>query len=190
MKKLFLLPLGLALISLVACGGQEQSTQQEETKENLKKVAAPIDTIADKDVTREYIDTLNGNVYHIIIERRHDEDLPIVEDALGTRFYDNVVTVVVKEGNKETYRRTFHKKQFLEFLSEEDLEDGTLAGIGYFEEFSTDKKLIFTSQVCVPGMDGGTFLKLELSTTDWKLKIQRDETADIDLQPLEEEEGV
>jgi hypothetical protein len=36
-------------------------------------------------------------------------------------------------------------------------------------------------------MDGGTFLKLELSTTDWKLKIQRDETADIDLQPLEEE---
>lgn len=187
MKKLFLLPLGLALISLVACGGQEQSTQQEETKENLKKVAAPIDTIADKNVTREYLDTLNGNVYHIIIERRHDEDLPIVEDALGTRFYDNVVTVVVKEGNKETYRRTFHKKQFLEFLSEEDFEDGTLAGIGYFEEFSTDKKLIFTSQVCVPGMDGGTFLKLELSTTDWKLKIQRDETADIDLQPLEEE---
>lgn len=187
MKKLFLIPLGLALISLVACGGQEQTSQQGETKTAPKKVAVPIDTIADKDVSREYVDTLNGNVYHITIERCHDEDLPIVEDALGTRFYDNVATVVVKEGNKEVFRRTFHKKQFLEFLSEDDLEHGTLAGIGYFEEFSTDGKLVFTSQVCVPGMDGGTYLKLELSTKDWKLKITRDETTDIDVQPLEEE---
>ena len=83
-----------------------------------------------------------------------------------------------------------NKKQFLEYLSEDDIEHGTLAGIGYFEEFSTNDKLVFTSQVCVPGMDGGTYLRLELFPKDWKLKIRRDETTDIEVTPLKEDEGV
>ena len=190
MKKLFFISLGLALLAVASCGGQEQTTQKEESKATVQKEEAPIDTLADKDATREYVDTLNGHIYHITIERRHDEDLPIVEDVLGTRFYDNVVTVVVREGSKETYRRTFHKKQFLEYLSEDDIEHGTLAGIGYFEEFSTNDKLVFTSQVCVPGMDGGTYLRLELFPKNWSLKIQRDETTDIEVVPQQEDEGV
>jgi hypothetical protein len=39
-------------------------------------------------------------------------------------------------------------------------------------------------------MDGGTYLRLELFPKDWKLKIRRDETTDIEVTPLKEDEGV
>lgn len=72
MKKLFFISLGLALLAVASCGGQEQTTQKEESKATVQKEEAPIDTLADKDATREYVDTLNGHIYHITIERRHD----------------------------------------------------------------------------------------------------------------------
>ena len=79
----------------------------------------------------------------------------------------------------------------MEYLTEEDREYGTLAGMTYYKEQSNGSKLVFGSQVCMPGMDGGALLKLELSIGDWNLKIMRDETADVDVDPLQyEEEGV
>ena len=190
MKNTLFIPLVLALTAMISCGGNNKTPQTEEIELKKPQKEVQVAPIAEKKSTREYADTIDGKIYHITIERRHDEGLPIVEDVIGTKFYDNVVTLAVKSGGEEVYRHTFRKKQFLEYLSEDDIEYGSLAGMGYFKEESKKGKLVFTSQVCMPGMDGGTFLKLTLSTDNWKLKIQRDETTDMEIDRTEYEEGV
>lgn len=190
MKKYLFIPLALALTAMISCGGKNETTQTEEVELKTPQKEEQAAPIAEKSSKREYTDTIDGRIYRITIERHHDESLPIVEDVIGTKFYDNVVTLAVKSGNEEVYRHAFRKKQFLEYLSEDDIEHGTLAGMGYFKEESKKGKLIFTSQVCMPGMDGGTFLRLELSTDNWRLKIKRDETIDMEIDRTEYEEGV
>lgn len=191
MKKQILFSLGIALLAFVSCGKQTQAPVQEEEVFKVKteeKQAAPI---AEKVGVRDYVDTIAGRVYQMTIERRPDDSLPVVTDVLGTMFYDNVVFLSVKCDSTEVYSHTFRKQQFMEYLTEEDREYGTLAGMTYYKEQSNGNKLVFGSQVCMPGMDGGALLKLELSIGNWDLKIMRDETADVEVDPLQfEEEGV
>ena len=182
--------LAIAVVTLVSCGKQaHENTQEEELLKPTQKEkhAAPI---AEKVAVREYLDTIGGHVFCMTIERRPDESLPVVEDVIGTLFYDNVVHLSVKRDDTVVYRHTFRKKQFLDYLSTEDREYGTLAGMTYYKEQSTAQKLVFGSQVCMPGMDGGALLKLELSIGGWNLKVMRDETADLEVDLLEYEEGV
>jgi hypothetical protein len=182
--------LSLVALTFVSCGKQQQKTAEEELL--LKPVEKAVQTapIAEKIAVREYVDTLGGSVYSMTIERRPDEALPVVADVIGTRFYDNVVTLVVARNGQPVYRHTFYKKDFLSYLTPDDLEYGTLAGMTYYEEQSTAQKLVFGSQVCMPGMDGGALLKLELLTASWSLKVMRDETADLEVDALTVEEGV
>ena len=188
MKSIFYL--ALAVVALVSCGKQLRETTQEE--ELLKPTQKEQQTapIAEKVAVREYSDTIGGRIYLITIERRPDESLPPVADVIGTLFYDNVVHLNVKCDGVDVYRHTFRKKQFWDYLSAEDREYGTLAGMTYYKEQSTAQKLVFGSQVCMPGMDGGALLKLELSLSGWNLKVMRDETADLEVDQLEYEEGV
>lgn len=190
MKKQLLLPLGLALITIVACGEKPQPVQEEETVEIPPKEERPTGPVSDSPATREYADTLDGNIYNITIQRAPNETLPMVENDLGVQFYDNTATISVKKDNEEVYNKTFRKQDFRDFIRTEDYEYFTLAGIGYLEEASSKGKLSFTTQVCEPGMDGGTLLRIELSTQTWKYTLKRDDTPDIDvtaIQPNEEE---
>lgn len=191
MKKQLLLPLAMVALAFVSCGKQTQEKTQEETIFQMKQEVEQTAPIAEKVAVREYVDTIGGKVYQMTIERRPEEALPVVTDVLGTQFYDNVVFLSVKADSTEVYRHTFRKKHFMEYLSEEDRECGTLAGMTYYEEQSTAQKLVFGSQVCMPGMDGGALLKIELSIGSWQLNIMRDETTDVDVEPMQfEEEGV
>ena len=180
----------LLLATLVACGKQERVAVEEEPVLKPAQKAQQTAPIADKVAVREYVDTLGGRVYHMTIERRPDDTQPVVEDVIGTRFYDNVVYLTVKCGGQDVYRHTFRKQEFINYLSEEDREWGTLAGMTYYKEQSTAHKLAFGSQVCMPGMDGGALLKLELDTNNWHLKVMLDEMKDVEVDLLEYDEGV
>lgn len=182
--------LALAVVTLVSCGKQAHENTQEEVVLKPTQKEQQTAPIAEKVAVRDYVDTIAGHVYHMTIERRPDESLPVVADVIGTLFYDNVVHLNVKRDGAVVYRHTFLKNQFLNYLSTEDREYGTLAGMTYYKEQSTAQKLVFGSQVCMPGMDGGALLKLELSIGGWNLKVMRDETADLEVDLLEYEEGV
>ena len=186
MKKQLLLPLGLALITMVACGDKPQPVQEKETVEIPPKEETPTGPISDSPATREYVDTLDGNLYNITVKREPNETLPMVENDLGVQFYDNTATINVKKDNEEVYNKTFRKQDFRDYIRTEDYEYLTLAGIGYLEEASNKEKLSFTTQVCEPGMDGGVLLKIELSTKTWKYTIKRVETPDMDIIPMQE----
>ncbi len=191
MKKLLLLPLGVVLLTIVSCGNKVQEKVQEEEVFKAKTEVQQDAPIAEMVTAREYIDTVGGRVYLMTIERRPEESLPVVTDIIGTQFYDNVVFLSVKCDSAEVYRHTFRKQHFMEYLSDEDREYGTLAGMTYYAEQASPQKLVFGSQVCMPGMDGGTLLKIELSIGNWQLNIERDEMLDVDVEPLYfEEEGV
>lgn len=180
----------LVLITLVACSKQERVVAEEEPVLKVAQKEPQKAPIADKVAVREYVDTLGGRIYHMTIERRPDDTQPVVEDVIGTRFYDNVVYLTVKCAGQEVYRHTFRKKDFMDYLSEDDREWGTLAGMTYYKEQSSAHKLAFGSQVCMPGMDGGALLKLELDTNNWRLKVMLDEMKDVEVDLVEYDEGV
>ena len=190
MKKQLLLPFGMALLLFVACGKSTQAPVEEETVIQMRTEVRQEAPIAEKVVVSEYVDTVAGKVYQMTIERRPDESLPVVTDVLGTMFYDNVVFLSVKCDAEEVYRHTFRKQHFMEYLSEDDREYGTLAGMAYFKEQTKNGKLVFGSQVCMPGMDGGALLRIELTIGSWNLDIMRDETTDVEVDPMHFEEGV
>jgi hypothetical protein len=76
------------------------------------------------------------------------------------------------------------------FLSQEDRMHGTLAGMNIYEEQCTPDVLVFVSQICMSGMDGGTFVKILFSVNQRKYTMQMDDTANLEVASMSQDEGV
>jgi hypothetical protein len=67
---------------------------------------------------------------------------------------------------------------------------GTLAGMNIYEEQCTPDVLVFVSQICMSGMDGGTFVKILFSVNQRKYTMQMDDTANLEVASMSQDEGV
>lgn len=190
-KRSFIIVL-LASIGFASCKQKVETQPQEEVVLNVKKeVVKDTTPIADKEGIIEYKTTRNGHTYTIVVERKVDKEAPIVEDILGTFFYDNCVHVSVKQDGAAFYYHVFRKPDFDHMLSDEDRQYGTLAGMSLDEDDKRNDRLSFFAQVCMPGMDGGLHAKVILSLQTKKVSFEIDDTPDLDIDFLhEEEEGV
>lgn len=188
------LKLGLLTFLTCAVAACEEKNEVKKTQQAVENVVvaekANSDTIADQISERSYSLSLEGKRFEVNIVRSPNRELPVVKDVLDTPFYDNVVKVTVRHAGQLIFDHVFRKDDFDAFLSQEDRMHGTLAGMNIYEEQCTPDVLVFVSQICMSGMDGGTFVKILFSVNQRKYTMQMDDTANLEVAPMSQDEGV
>ncbi|MBO5703255.1 MAG: DUF4738 domain-containing protein [Bacteroidaceae bacterium] len=188
------LKLGLLTFLTCAVAACEEKNEVKKTQQAVENVVvaekANSDTIADQISERSYSLSLEGKRFEVNIVRSPNRELPVVKDVLDTPFYDNVVKVTVRHAGQLIFDHVFRKADFDAFLSQEDRMHGTLAGMNIYEEQCTPDVLVFVSQICMSGMDGGTFVKILFSVNQRKYTMQTDDTANLEVASMSQDEGV
>ena len=188
------LKLGLLTFLTCAVAACDEKNEVKKTQQAVENVVvaekANSDTIADQISERSYSLSLEGKRFEVNIVRSPNRELPVVKDVLDTPFYDNVVKVTVRHAGQLIFDHVFRKADFDAFLSQEDRMHGTLAGMNIYEEQCTPDVLVFVSQICMSGMDGGTFVKILFSVNQRKYTMQTDDTANLEVASMSQDEGV
>lgn len=127
----------LVVLFMVSCGKKQESkniivqkpqvVQAAKKKEKMDPVSyeKPIDWV--------------GSSYTVSIYRFPDEELPMVEDEYGNKYYDNRVTVkVTRKDGSEFFNRTFTKSDFSSCVDESFRRNGALLGLVFVEAKGDD----------------------------------------------------
>ena len=120
---------GMALlILLTACGGKTDEQQENDTWEP----PVFVDTILAIDA-RQVSDTaaVGGHLLSYSFSIAPDDSLPVVTNADGQRYYDNVAKLTIRQGQNVILKRTFTKKDFAQFVPAKAMNLCTLAGFAY-----------------------------------------------------------
>lgn len=169
-KNIFLLLCLISLCAIVACSDKKQS-QTIITHKPKKEQARPVQKIGDyKDST---FVTWNNEVYKVVIIRKADNQLPIVKDDNGIKFYDNSITVkIAKRANGQViFEHVFTKSDFAKYLDESFKQENVLQGV-VFDEIE-DNNLLLVGSVGAGDKSNDEFVP-------FKIKISKGGTMTIE----------
>ncbi len=187
--KRYLFILVAAAAMLTACQEKKESTVIIAPKPEPVKPSGPIlmqDMKAENSV--EWI----GKTYKVIVNRKVDRELPMVEVEPGKKAYDNRINLrILRPDGTEFFNRDFTKSAFAGCLDETTKDSGVLLGIVLDRAEGDD--LIFAASVGSPDVLSDEFIPMVLTVTRMgEVSIQRDTTMDTSngQEQEEEDEGV
>lgn len=186
----------LVVLFMVSCGKKQESkniivqkpqvVQAAKKKEKMDPVSyeKPIDWV--------------GSSYTVSIYRFPDEELPMVEDEYGNKYYDNRVTVkVTRKDGSEFFNRTFTKSDFSSCVDESFRRNGALLGLVFVEAKGDD--LRFGGSVGSPDPLSDEYIPIVMWLNRMgTIRMQRDTELDGMSQPsqggaannIDDEDGV
>lgn len=191
--KRYLFILMAAATMLTACQEKKQSTVIIAPKPEAPKPSGPVvmqDMNAQNDV--EWI----GKTYKVVVSRKVDRELPMVEVEQGKKAYDNRINLrILRPDGSEFFNRDFTKQAFAARLDEPTKKNGVLLGIVL--DRADGDNLIFAA-VGSPDVLSDEFIPMVLTVTRMgDVSIKRDTTMDTgngqdqdDDEEAEEDEGV
>lgn len=183
-----------AATMLTACQEKKQSTVIIAPKPEAPKPSGPVvmqDMNAQNDV--EWI----GKTYKVVVSRKVDRELPMVEVEQGKKAYDNRINLrILRPDGSEFFNRDFTKQTFASCLDEPTKKNGVLLGIVL--DRADGDNLIFAASVGSPDVLSDEFIPMVLTVTRMgDVSIKRDTTMDTsngqdqdDDEEAEEDEGV
>lgn len=192
--KRYLFILMAAATMLTACQEKKQSTVIIAPKPEAPKPSGPVvmqDMNAQNDV--EWI----GKTYKVVVSRKVDRELPMVEVEQGKKAYDNRINLrILRPDGSEFFNRDFTKQTFASCLDEPTKKNGVLLGIVL--DRADGDNLIFAASVGSPDVLSDEFIPMVLTVTRMgDVSIKRDTTMDTsngqdqdDDEEAEEDEGV
>lgn len=178
MKKIMLLAVGVAGLTLTSCGG-EKPAQTAQDSTTTVVVTGPLP--ADDDLTRHYADTLGNRAYAITIKRTADETSKTVTDEFDQEYYDNSVSVHITRDGAEFFSKTFTKEAFEDYLTAAD-SSSVLLGMAYDEDKSNNGKVCLAAQIGLPGTGEGPAFTIEIPAAGGVYSIVRDTQQDTNAQ--------
>ena len=186
----------LVVLFIASCGKKQESkniivqkpqvVQAAKKKEKMDPVSyeKPIDWV--------------GSSYTVSISRFPDEELPMVEDEYGNKYYDNRVTVkVTRKDGSEFFNRTFTKSDFSSCVDESFRRNGALLGLVFVEAKGDD--LRFGGSVGSPDPLSDEYIPIVMWLNRMgTIRMQRDTELDGMSQPsqggaannVDDEDGV
>ena len=186
----------LVVLFMVSCGKKQESkniivqkpqaVQAAKKKEKMDPVSyeKPIDWV--------------GSSYTVSVYRFPDEELPMVEDEYGNKYYDNRVTVkVTRKDGSEFFNRTFTKSDFSSCVDESFRRNGALLGLVFVEAKGDD--LRFGGSVGSPDPLSDEYIPIVMWLNRMgTIRMQRDTELDGMSQPsqggaannVDDEDGV
>jgi len=192
--KRYLFILMAAATMLTACQEKKQSTVIIAPKPEAPKPSGPVvmqDMNAQNDV--EWI----GKTYKVVVSRKVDRELPMVEVEQGKKAYDNRINLrILRPDGSEFFNRDFTKQAFASCLDEPTKKNGVLLGIVL--DRADGDNLIFAASVGSPDVLSDEFIPMVLTVTRMgDVSIKRDTTMDTsngqdqnDDEEAEEDDGV
>ena len=187
--KRYLFILMAAAAMLTACQEKKESTVIIAPKPEPVKPSGPIlmqDMKAENSV--EWI----GKTYKVIVNRKVDRELPMVEVEPGKKAYDNRISLtIVRPDGTEFFNKEYTKAAFMNCLDENTKKNGVLLGIVL--DRADGDNLIFAASVGSPDVLSDEFIPMVLTVTRMgDVSIKRDTTMDTsnDQEQQEEDEGV
>ena len=187
--KRYLFILMAAAAMLTACQEKKESTVIIAPKPEPVKPSGPIlmqDMKAENSV--EWI----GKTYKVIVNRKVDRELPMVEVEPGKKAYDNRISLtIVRPDGTEFFNKEYTKAAFMNCLDENTKKNGVLLGIVL--DRADGDNLIFAASVGSPDVLSDEFIPMVLTVGRMgDVNIKRDTTMDTsnDQEQQEEDEGV
>ena len=187
--KRYLFILVAAAAMLTACQEKKESTVIIAPKPEPVKPSGPIlmqDMKAENSV--EWI----GKTYQVVVSRKVDRELPMVEVEPGKKAYDNRINLrILRPDGTEFFNRDFTKSAFAGCLDETTKDSGVLLGIVL--DRAEGDNLIFAASVGSPDVLSDEFIPMVLTVGRMgDVSIKRDTTMDTsnDQEQQEEDEGV
>lgn len=161
--KIFL-TLTSAIVLLASCNEQNENksetttTKQVETAEHSDTTSiyrAPITGETD----------INGKTYNYIYEFIPSDTLPIITGSSGNKYHDNICKLTITHNGNVVQSKTFTKKSFKKFISDEHYDSMILFG-GNINVNKSDKKDKFYFVACITEPDEeGTKVEIDIAMT-------------------------
>ena len=184
----------IAALLSVAVGGCKERKQTTDIITTKPKVEAPkpVQEIGDydQDVTVDW----GGSNYTVRMQRLADRSLPIVDDGLGNRYFDNQITVrVTRNDGSEFFARTFKKSDFSTYIDGSFDKNCALLGI-VFDKVE-DGVLRFAASVGSPDKASDEYIPLVLKISrSGSVSISKDTQFDTgnlgEIAEYDDEDGV
>ena len=184
----------IAALLSVAVGGCKEKKQTTDIITTKPKVEAPkpVQEIGDydQDVTVDW----GGSNYTVRMQRLADRSLPIVDDGLGNRYFDNQITVrVTRNDGSEFFARTFKKSDFSTYIDGSFDKNCALLGI-VFDKVE-DGVLRFAASVGSPDKASDEYIPLVLKISrSGSVSISKDTQFDTgnlgEFAEYDDEDGV
>lgn len=169
----------LLLSSAFVCTSCKKKVKDTETIIVPKEVVEqPKGTQTMKPLKTEKTVSWIDKTYTIFIERSADTSLPFTYDESDNRYYDNVVTLTVKRPDgTEFFSRTFKKKDFEQYLSDDMKTTGALLGI-VFDKNDADN-LYFAASIGSPDASSDYYTPFIVRLTRFgEISIKKDQNMD------------
>ncbi|HEY9542809.1 DUF4738 domain-containing protein [Prevotella sp.] len=154
----FIAMLGGAFALLTGCGEKKKSDVII-THKPVQKAQRTISKVGDYTQERE-VEWL-GSRYKVIVGRKANADLQVVDDGSGARFYDNIITVVIKrKDGSEFFNRSFRKADFEKYIDGIYKKNSVLLGIVL--DVAEGNRLVFAASVGSPDKMSDEYVPLVL----------------------------
>ena len=129
------------------------------THKPVKKVNRTISKVGDYKQERD-VEWLGTN-YKVIVERKADSSLVIVDDGNGSKFYDNTITLEIKRKDGSVFfSRTFKKADFDSKVDDIYKKNSVLLGIVL--DVVEGNRLVFAASVGSPDKMSDEYVPLVL----------------------------
>lgn len=178
MKKVIYVACSLLFVAgIAACGGQKEGETAQTHSETAQNEVSD-EPYADSSLESSSTAQLGGHTYVVKVNRVSDKQLPVVEDELGKKFYDNRVDVTVTRDGQEFFSRSYTKEAFADFLSAAESRGTVLLGMAYDSEKSDSRAICLGAQIGEVGIGEGPVFTVEIPLDGSASGIVRDSEQD------------
>ncbi len=173
----------MAALLAVALTGVLASCGEKKKKQDIiitHKIVAPAKATTQKMSDARQAQEVGwvGATYNVVVQRKSDSSLPVVQIDDHTKYYDNKITVsVLRSDGSEFFNRTFTKKDFESCLDKDTKEKGALLGIVFLE--AEGDQLKFAASVGSPDIASDEYVPMVLKISKMgKVSISEDTSLD------------
>lgn len=178
-KNTFTLLLLLAAVTFTACGDRSKTADAASDKPATEATKPADDApYADTNRTNEKEVTLGGRKYFVRAFRTVDRNLPVVEDEVGKKFYDNRVELTITRDGEAFCSKTFTKADFDSQLSDSEKQGTVFLGMAFDESGSDAHAIRLGAQIGQPGIEEGPAFIVEVTLSNGEISIVRDKNQD------------
>ncbi len=179
MKKGLILCAALALIFFSCSKKKEEAPRTIKAKVEVQQARS--DTLALDNTDEKERFAWGDSYYEARLIRTADKSAALVEDAEGTKYYDNAIRLILTGSAGKVLDRVFHKSDFASFISSSYLSLSHCALVSiYFREVE-DNLAVFIATVGSPDYMDDEFILVELKV---------DKQGGVALQKIEELEDL
>lgn len=179
----------LAITGFISCGGNTETTEQTDS---IQSEADLMNTIQSME---EYGNNgtieVNGSKYSYYFTFSNDQNLPVITNHEGYRYYDNQVELAIYRGTGKSedmvYSHVFTKESFKSLIPEGDYSKSALVGFNYnYMNIDKHDRFYFIAAVGDPDESSDLLHTVGISiSTSGEVSTQI--VTDIDTEPISDD---